>query len=89
MNSCITFTQQGHERFNPIRPGLFSRLPGPGGPRDPDAKNQGYHQLTELKFCISHYSHKSMPDAKFECGSLSSFGDMMLQNLPLKKGTRH
>ena len=35
----------------PIRPGLFSRLPGPGegggGFRGPDAKNQGYHQLTE------------------------------------------
>ena len=27
--------------FNPIRPGLFSRSPGPGGLRGPDAKNQG------------------------------------------------
>ena len=26
--------------FNPIRPGLFSRSPGPGGLRGPDAKNQ-------------------------------------------------
>ena len=29
-------------QFNPIRPGLFSRSPGPGGGlRGPDAKNQG------------------------------------------------
>ena len=28
-------------QFNPIRPGLFSRSPGPGGLRGPDAKNQG------------------------------------------------
>ena len=27
--------------LNPIRPGLFSRSPGPGGLRGPDAKNQG------------------------------------------------
>ena len=27
--------------FNPIRPGLFSRSPGPGGLRGPDAKNRG------------------------------------------------
>ena len=27
--------------FNPIRPGLFSRSPGQGGLRGPDAKNQG------------------------------------------------
>ena len=30
-----------------------------------------------------------MPDAKFACGSLSSFGDMMSQNFPLEKGTSH
>ena len=34
---------------------------------------------------MSHYSHKSMPDAKFESGSFSSFGDMRAQNFPLKK----
>ena len=28
-------------RFNPIRPGLFSRSPAGGGLRGPDAKNQG------------------------------------------------
>ena len=27
--------------INPIRPGLFSRSPGPGGLRGPDGKNQG------------------------------------------------
>ena len=35
---------------------------------------------------MSHYSHKSMPDAKFESGSFSFFGDMESQNFPLKKG---
>ena len=36
-----------------------------------------------------HYSHKSIPDAKFKSDSLSSFGDMTSQNFPLKKGTSH
>ena len=35
----------------------------------PDAKKQVYHQLNEIKFCMSHYNHNSMPDAKFESGS--------------------
>ena len=30
-----------------------------------------------------------MPVAKFESGSLSSFGDMTSQNFPLKKGMNH
>ena len=30
-----------------------------------------------------------MPDANFESGSLSSFGDMTSQNFLLKKGTSH
>ena len=30
-----------------------------------------------------------MLDAKFEFGSISSFGDMTSQNFPLKKGTNH
>ena len=30
-----------------------------------------------------------MPNAKFESGSFSSFGDMTSQNFPLKKGTSH
>ena len=30
-----------YNKFNPIRPGLFSRSPGPGGLRGPDAKNRG------------------------------------------------
>ena len=36
---------------------------------------------------MSHYSHKSMPDAKFESGSFSTFGDMTSQNFTLKRGT--
>ena len=59
----------------------MSRSPGP------DAKDQGDHQPIEIKFGMRHYSHKSMPDAKFEPGSCSSFGDMTSQNFPLKKGT--
>ena len=38
---------------------------------------------------MSRYSHKSMPDAKFESGSLFYFGDMTSQNFSLKKGTSH
>ena len=49
---------------------------GGGGLRGPAAKHRGYHQLIEIKFCMSHYSHDSMPDAKFKSGSFSSFEDM-------------
>ena len=75
----------------PIRPGLFSRLPGRGGGglRGPDGKNQGQHQPIEIKLCMCHYIHKSIPDAKFEVDSSFSFGDMMSQNFPQKKGTSH
>ena len=38
---------------------------------------------------MSHYSHKSISDAKFESDSSSSFGDMTSQNFPRKKGTSH
>ena len=40
-------------------------------------------------FCMSRYSHKSMPDAKFESDGCSNSGDMTSQNVPLKKGTSH
>ena len=36
---------------------------------------------------MSHYFHKSIPNAKFESGSSSSSGDMTAQNLFRKKGT--
>ena len=52
-------------------------------------KNQRYHQRIEMKFFMSHYSYKSMAGAKFESSSFSSFGDMMSQNFPLKKGASH
>ena len=35
------------------------------------------------------HTHKSIPDAKFESGSSSCFGDMTSQNFPWKKGTSH
>ena len=69
-------------------PAFRSRSPCPGL-RGPDAKNQGYHRPIEIKLSMSHYSHKSMPDAKFESGGFSIFGDMTSQNFPLKKGTSH
>ena len=62
---------------------------GGRGLRGPDAKNQGYHQATEMKLCMNHYIHKSIPLAKFEVDSSSSFGDMTSQNFPQKKGTSH
>ena len=51
----------------------------------PDVKNQGYHQLIEMKVCKSYY----MPDAKFQSGNFSIFAVMTSQNLPLKKGMSH
>ena len=38
---------------------------------------------------MSHYGHESIPDAKFEFDSSSSFGDMTSQNFPRKKGMSH
>ena len=73
-------------------PGPFSRTFSQargGGLKGPDAKNQGYHQPIEMKLCMSQYSHKSMPDAKFESASFSSSGDMTSQNFSLKRGTSH
>ena len=42
-NSCVYFVETHFAlNANPVRPGLFSRSPGPGGGlRGPDAKNQG------------------------------------------------
>ena len=42
-----------------------------------------------MKLDMSHYGHKSIPDAKFESGRSSSSGDMTSQNFPQKKGTSH
>ena len=42
-----------------------------------------------MKFGMSHYTHKSIPDAKFESDISSSFGDVMSQNFPRNKGTSH
>ena len=46
-------------------------------------------QPIDMKLCISHYIHKSIPHAKFEADSSSSFGDMTSQNFPRKKGTSY
>ena len=60
-----------------------------GGVTGPDAKIQGYHQPIETKLGMDHYGHKRIPNAQFEAGSFSSFGDKTSQNLPRKKGTSH
>ena len=36
------------------------------------AQRPACEKSIEMKFCKGHYSHKSMPDAKFESGSFSS-----------------
>ena len=38
---------------------------------------------------MSHYIHKSIPDANFEADSSFSFGDMTSQNFLRKKGMSH
>ena len=38
---------------------------------------------------MTHYSHKSIPDANFETDGSSSSGYAMSQNFPRKKGTSH
>ena len=39
-----------------------------------------------MKHGVSYYSHKGMPDGKFESGNFSIFGDITSQNLSLEKG---
>ena len=48
-------------------------------------KIQSYLQPIEMKLCLSHKSCKSMPGAKFECGSFSIFEDMASHNFSLKR----
>ena len=65
--------------FNPI-----SRSPGPqGGIKGPDAKNQGKHQSTEMKVCMSLYVRKSLPNAKFQSSRDSIFGDRTSDKISL------
>ena len=52
------------------------------------AKNQVYHQLIEMKFCMSHYRHKNIPDAKFEFCSSSIFEDATSQTFPPQEGNK-
>ena len=49
----------------------------------------GSWQGFSTRVCMSHCNYKSMPDAKFESGSLSSFGDMMSLTFALNKGMSH
>ena len=75
--------------INHIRPGLFSRSPGPEGSEARMPKIKVNINQIEMKLCMSHYTHKSMPDAKFASGRFSRFGDMTLQNFHQKKGMSH
>ena len=68
--------------FNPVRP-------GEGGGSEARMLKIKVN-INRLKWnCMSHYSHKSIPDAKFEADSSSSFGDMTPQNFFRKKGMSH
>ena len=76
-------------RVNPIMSGLFKRSPGSGGAQRAGCQKSRLPPTDWHELCVSHYSHKSMPHAKFEFGSFSIFGDMTSQNFSLKKGTSH
>ena len=83
--SCAPHKQKfvfGVSSYNLIRPGLFSRLPGPRGSQAWMPKIKVNIIQIEMKLGMSHYDHKSIPDAKFESASSSSFGDMTSQNFP-------
>ena len=76
--------------INPIRPGLFSRSSGRGLRGDQRPRCQkSILILTEIKFGMGDYGHKSIPDAKFESSSSFSFGDMTSQKFPRKKRISH
>ena len=76
-------------QYNPIRPGLFSRWSGQRGSEARMPKIKVTDHSIETKLRRSYDSYKSMPDARFEFGSLVIFGDMTSQNLSLKKETSH
>ena len=74
--------------FNPTGPPFqsFAR-PGGRGLRGPDAKNQHQHQPIEMKLSIGLYILKSIPDAKFEADSSSSFR-YDVTKFPSKEGNK-
>ena len=41
-----------------------------------------------MKLCMSNYSHKSIPDAKFEPDNSSSFGDTDVTKFPSEEGNK-
>ena len=49
---------------------------GGGGPQRPRCQKSRFHQPMKMKLRMSHYGHKSMPDAKLESDSFSIFGDL-------------
>ena len=55
--------------FNPIRPGLFSRPPGPGGGGGSEAQTLK-SQPIEMKFGMSHYGHRNISDANLSLVAL-------------------
>ena len=40
----------------------------------------------EMKLCMTHYNHKSIPGTKFEHASSSSVGDMKITKFPSEEG---
>ena len=72
--------------LDPIRHGLLSRSPGQGAHR-PRCKTHSYHQLIEMKFCMSHYRHKTIPEEKFVFGSFPIL-EYDVTNIPLSRSER-
>ena len=69
--------------FNPIKPGLSvvcRAYGGGGGLRGQDAKNQGYHQLIEIKICIYFWRH-DITNFPFEEGNQSSNSGIYLRKM--------
>ena len=58
-----------------------------GGPQRPGCQKSRLTSTDWNELGMSHYIHKSIPHAKFEADSSSSFGDMTSQNFTRKKGT--
>ena len=70
---------------NPIWPGEG----GGGGAQRPRYRKLRLTSTDWNETWHESYGHKSIPDARFESGNPSSFGDMTSQGFPRKKGISH
>ena len=83
LTNCFVITLSG-AAFSVVR----QARGGGGGAQRPGCQKSRLTSI-DMKLCMSHYIHKSIPHAKLEADSSSSFGDMTSQNFPWKKGTSH